>query len=50
MSSSRGGLVVERLLHKMHDSITVDRIPLGACIYMVPSMDPLYIYVYRRVL
>ena len=29
---------------------TVDRIPLGACIYMVPFMDPLYIYVYRRVL
>ena len=29
--SSRGGLEVERLLHKLHDSILVDQSPLGAC-------------------
>ena len=31
---SRGGLVVEGLLHKRLDSATVDRIPLGTmCLY-----------------
>ena len=29
MKSSRGGLVVERLLHKKCHSATVDQIPLG---------------------
>ena len=38
--------MVEHLLHKLHDSITVDQIPLEACICMVPFMDPLYIYIY----
>ena len=28
--SSRGGLGVERMLHKRHDSTPVDLIPLGA--------------------
>ena len=32
--SSRGGLGVERLLHKRHDSAPVDQIPLGACLYI----------------
>ena len=29
-SSGRGGLEVERLLHKLHDSISADRIQLAA--------------------
>ena len=29
--SSRGGLEVERLLHKLHGSFSVDQSPLGAC-------------------
>ena len=29
--SSRGGLEVERFLHKLHDSVSVDQSPLGAC-------------------
>ena len=34
--SSRGGLGVERMLHKSHDSTPVDLITLEAGIYMVP--------------
>ena len=29
--SSRGGLDVECLLYKLHDSVLVDQSPLGAC-------------------
>ena len=36
--SSRGGLVVERLLHKKHHSATVDRIPLED-VYMVLAVN-----------
>ena len=29
--SSSGSLEVERLFHKLHDSVSVDQSPLGAC-------------------
>ena len=31
LKSSRGGLEVEHLLHKLNDSVSVDQAPLGAC-------------------
>ena len=45
--SSRGGLVVERWSDNRPDSATVDRIPLGAMIYILNKKE---YKVYRRVL
>ena len=49
--SSRGGLGVERLLHKKHDSAPVDPIPLRETI---PAINMFYVlygpYSHRRVI
>ena len=41
LKSRRGGLEVERLLHKLHGSVSVDQSPLGAAQWTKFAMDPI---------